>query len=545
MYTMKTTLGSLLLFCVFRVGLSQDVFSPEQRMNWLAKAEASKPMLIETVKTPQRMVSLKQNAQAWQGWEAVEAGDMETFYQTSLKKQPEIVVDFGEHLTGYFSCTLDLIGISESDAPTRLKFTFGEVPSELATPFDPYPGSLSRAWLQDEIVTIEYVPETVHIPRRVSFRYLKIEILGNSNNFDYKISEMAVKATTSAKVVPETLATGTPSMIADIDRVGLATLRECMQTVYEDGPKRDQRLWIGDLYLEALANTYSYRNHDLTKRCLYLLAGLAAPNGFLHATVFEKPNPHPQTGQHILDYSLLYNVALLDYLKVTDDRETAVDLWPVAVQQIEIARTYLGTDLLYNQRPIWIFFDWRDNFDKLASLQGLFVKVLKDTYELAKMIGKEKEVTGLPELARQMSSTARKNYYDSTRGIVVSGQQKQISYLSQVWMALGGVLNKKEAQKALKTAMSMKDAVYPGSPYGNHYVVEALITCGMEQEAKDYLIEYWGGMVSKGADTFWEIYDPGNDTLSPNKFFPVNSYCHAWSCTPVYFIRKYPDIFQR
>ncbi len=33
------------------------------------------------------------------------------------------------------------------DAPLRLKLTFGEVPAELATPFDPYPGSLSRAWL--------------------------------------------------------------------------------------------------------------------------------------------------------------------------------------------------------------------------------------------------------------------------------------------------------------------------------------------------------------------------------------------------------------
>lgn len=110
-----------------------------------------------------------------------------------------------------------------------------------------------------------------------------------------------------------------------------------MQTVYEDGPKRDQRLWIGDLYLEALANAYTFKNHELTKHCLYLLAALANDEGLLHATLLEKPKPHPQYGTHTLDYCLIYNVALLEYLKETGDMETANDLWPVAVRQIELA----------------------------------------------------------------------------------------------------------------------------------------------------------------------------------------------------------------
>ena len=66
----------------------------------------------------------------------------------------------------------------------------------------------------------------------------------------------------------------------------------------------------------------------------------------------------------------------------------------------------------------------------------------------------------------------------------------------------------------------------------------------MGAEAKANLQTYWGGMVTKKADTFWEVYDPNNEYLSPYNFFPINSYCHAWSCTPVYFIRKYPEIFQ-
>ena len=70
-----------------------------------------------------------------------------------------------------------------------------------------------------------------------------------------------------------------------------------MQTVYEDGPKRDRRLWIGDLYLEALANAYTFKNHELTKYCLYLLAAFANDEGLLHATLLEKPQPIRNTAR--------------------------------------------------------------------------------------------------------------------------------------------------------------------------------------------------------------------------------------------------------
>ena len=177
----------------------------------------------------------------------------------------------------------------------------------------------------------------------MSFRYLKIELLGASS-FDFAFDKLTFRAQTSAKTAPLPLASTTDPLIRKINEVGLLTLKECMQTVYEDGPKRDRRLWIGDLYLEALANAWSYKNHDLTKRCLYLLAALANDEGLLHATVLETPTPHPQNGTHCLDYSLLYNVALLEYLKETGDKEVALDLWPVVVRQIEMALRQYSDD---------------------------------------------------------------------------------------------------------------------------------------------------------------------------------------------------------
>jgi alpha-L-rhamnosidase len=110
---------------------------------------------------------------------------------------------------------------------------------------------------------------------------------------------------------------------------------------------------------------------------------------------------------------------------------------------------------------------------------------------------------------------------------------------------LSGVASQKEGIGAFSNLAQMKDVVRPGGPYLYYYVVEAMIKCGMNKEAKDAITSYWGGMVEKGADTFWEVYDPSNDFVSPYNSFLVNSYCHAWSCTPVYFIRKYPEIFQK
>lgn len=59
------------------------------------------------------------------------------------------------------------------------------------------------------------------------------------------------------------------------------------------------------------------------------------------------------------------------------------------------------------------------------------------------------------------------------------------------------------------------------------------------QALANYETYYWGGMISHGADTFWELYNPENPAESPYGSSIVNSYCHAWSCTPTYLLRKY------
>lgn len=548
---MKTTLKKLFL-CGFLVNsllaaYGQDFYA-SQRASWAEKAEQSIPRLTVTEKKPVALVNIVKDETAFQQYKAVQTAPINKLYDSSFKETKSVIVDFGEHITGSFSFSTDLLR-AESDAPARFKLTFGEVPSELVTPFDPYQGGLSRAWLQDEVVTVMTMPATMTIPRRVSFRYVKIELIATPPGYDFCISGMKCDAVTSAVNTPEELSATTPQLFKDIDRVSLNTLKECMQTVYEDGPKRDQRLWLGDLYLEALANNYSFKQYDLTKRCLYLLASLSEHNGKLNATVFEAPEPKPQAKQHLYDYSFLFGVTLKDYLLETGDRETAEDLWPVVKKQLESAYKYLQDDGMMNyeqaSREWWIFFDWKDGLHREVAFHGVTIFAFREAYELAQLLNKENEVSQLPGLIKKMKKAVRKHYYNPKTGLFTGILNDQVSYASQIWMVLSEVPTQKEAQRALRALKTTENVCTPGAPYLFHYYIEALIKSGLKEEAKKEMAEYWGGMIHKGADTFWEVYDPRNEYLSPYNFYPVNSYCHAWSCTPTYFIRKYPEIFQK
>ena len=84
-----------------------------------------------------------------------------------------------------------------------------------------------------------------------------------------------------------------------------------------------------------------------------------------------------------------------------------------------------------------------------------------------------------------------------------------------------------------------EEALKPVTPYMYHHYIQALIDAEEKDKAFQLMNSYWGGMVNSGADTFYELYNPENPEESPYGAAAVNSYCHAWSCTPAYFLRKY------
>ena len=106
-------------------------------------------------------------------------------------------------------------------------------------------------------------------------------------------------------------------------------------------------------------------------------------------------------------------------------------------------------------------------------------------------------------------------------------------------MVLGGVITGDKAKDALFSVISSSSSVKPCTPYMHHYLVEALVKVGEVAAAEQYIKEIWGKMAKQGHDTFPELYAADDPEFSSYGDRKINSMCHAWSCTPAYFIRKY------
>ena len=135
------------------------------------------------------------------------------------------------------------------------------------------------------------------------------------------------------------------------------------------------------------------------------------------------------------------------------------------------------------------------------------------------------------------------NFYDKKIDIFVSGKNRQISWASQIWMILANLIDQKKSREILERIIKNENALKPVTPFVYHYALEALLKCRLNKEAKKLLINYWGGMIERGANTFWEVFDDKDPHYSPYGNYLINSYCHSWSSTPAYFFRKYSSVF--
>ena len=327
--------------------------------------------------------------------------------------------------------------------------------------------------------------------------------------------------------------------LEQLDRIACNTLHDCMQKVFEDGPKRDQRLWMGDLRLQALANYETYQMNDMVKGCLYLFGALPMENGQVGACVFLEPEPEVDDTS-MFDYSLLYVVALWDYYKQTKDKEALRDLWETARTQISLAQKRVDNGIVRDRDVLgWCFLDWSLELNKQAGAQGVLLYAMQSAIAIAQELRENRDAECLKGTYEVYRKAAKAYFYDEKKGLFVSGENRQISYASQVWLILGGVVDSEEGLRILHNVAADREALEMVTPYMYHYYIEALLKCNADEEALAVLTEYWGGMARLGADTFWELYNPKNPDESPYGGTIVNSYCHAWSCAPAYFLRKY------
>ena len=456
-----------------------------------------------------------------------------------LGKDGMVEIDFGRHMVGYLHLKLGYIN-SHPDAPVWLKIYFAESKKELEEKVENYDGWICSGWVQQEQIHVDVIPAEIELPRRYAFRYVKIEVLDISSKFELTIDDAYVEAVSSADETTLIPYESTDKELVAIDRIACNTLHDCMQQVFEDGPKRDRRLWIGDLRLQALANYETYRMNDMVKGCLYLFAALPMENGQVGACVFMEPEPEVDD-TCMFDYSLLFIPTLWNYYQETGDRQALEELWLTVKQQLKLAEERVDEDGIVADSDVlgWCFLDWSLELNKQAGAQGVLLYALKAAIRIAGELKEDREAEMMQKKYDLYCGAAKKYFWDEKQKLFVSGKDRQVSYASQVWLILGGAANQKEGINILHRVAQHQNAVRIVTPYMYHYYIEAFLQCGEKEEALQIMKTYWGGMAKQGADTFWELYDPKNPEASPYGGTIVNSYCHAWSCAPAYFLRRY------
>lgn len=453
-----------------------------------------------------------------------------------MGKNDYLVLDFGDHFVGHFSINIEKHG-SLMDAPLTLKLQFAERPNELSYKSSNYKGWLSSSWIPEETVHIDQLPTKLELPRRYSFRYVKITVMDTSPK--WKVSFNSPKVISESAVDENNLPKFNISdpELKKIGKVSLKTLAECMQDVFEDGPKRDQRLWLGDLHLQALVNYATFKNYNLVKRCLYLFAGMTTSEGKLSANIFTN-NQLGADDTFLFDYSLFFVSCLKDYLEVTQDKKTVINLYKVAKDQIDLASKYVSNDGKLTLPEDWpAFIDWGDDVDKSTAAQAVFIKVMKDFIELNTQlnIGTVNKYT---VLLKSLINYSIQKLFDQKSGLFMS--KGEVNIYSQIWMTLAKVFPQEENVKLMNSTYKKFFPVKNvATPYMYHFIAEALLQTGMRKKGVQLIKTYWGQMISMGADTFWEAFKPNDPNFSPYGSPLVNSYCHAWSCTPIYLIKKY------
>ena len=499
----------------------------------LNKAKELFPKLKETIVRPIRTIVPVADGDDYR------ADETEDYRERRLSTGESVVLDFGDHETGYITVSFGSDG-SHPDAPVWIRVRFAERLSELFENVAEYNGWISKAWIQETQAHLDILPIQVSFPRRYAFRYVQIEVLDCSTKYQLMVQDVYATAVSSADESKLAMYNCRDPKLEVLDRIAVRTLHECMQTVFEDGPKRDRRLWMGDLRLEALTSYETYHADQMVKEGLYLFAGDTDSEGRVASNMFIEPTIEADDVS-MFDYSLFFTTTLRDYIAKTGDEEAISDLYETAIRQVELAEENLGSDgvIQDSDQMGWCFVDWNLKLNKQASAHGIYLYALLAAAELAEWMHDENRKKRFLEMHDLGRKAARRVLWDPDKNFFVSGIDRQISYASQCWMILGRALSAEEGMSALNAVEKEQQTEGMVTPYMYHHYIQALMDCGCENKAKEVLKSYWGGMASDGADTFFELYRPGYPNESPYGGTIVNSYCHAWSCAPAYFIRKY------
>ena len=345
-------------------------------------------------------------------------------------------------------------------------------------------------------------------------------------------------------------------LLNKIWEVGAYTMDLTTREFFMDGIKRDRWTWSGDAIQSYLMNYYLHFDTECVKRTIRQLRGK------------DPVTAHINT---IMDYTFYWFKSVLDYYQYTGDAAFICEMWPRMVSLMTYCLGRANAEgMAEGKADDWIFVDWVDfpmhKRGILAFEQILFAKALETMQECAEVLLSHPDTTcrvineptltedylrksanKYESLSKTLNKRIRDIFWDKEEHAYLHAVEdgelnNQITKFPNMFAILYGLSDEDERQQIMEHVM-LKPTVNPiTTPYMRFYELEALCMMGHQTEVLKEMRDYWGGMLSEGATSFWEKYVPtetGTQHLAMYGRPYGKSLCHAWGASPVYLLGKY------
>ena len=448
------------------------------------------------------------------------AGHVTRVSKTHPDFDPALVLDFGRDVTGYPE-----IAVADSSGGI-VDVLYGE--GLFLTRVDTFVLKGGRQVLEPF--------------NRRTFRYMKL--LFRETPAPVHVAEVSLRMDTYPVEHRGSFSCSDP-LLDRIWDVGRHTMRLSMLDHFVDCPWRERTLYGGDMYPENLIAHYAFGDPRMSRKCLRQMAAIQYPEGAL-----PPYGPYRGCDGFYPAWSAYWGLALLDHFELTGDRELLDELWPNlvgllkwAIGQIENevgliaepAGRALATEAEPDPFKRWLRAD-RTLHTAWSNLP--FYVLLHRSGKLADAIGRPAEAARYGAAAEKMAGALMRHLVDAGTGLCMAsarqpGRRPSDQY-DNALLLWSGILPQGQGCSVARAALGPTAGGVGRitSPFHGLFVLEGLYRYGEGQLALDFMRQYWGEMLRRGATTCWEHFSldwpPG---VVPDRGI---SLCHGWSAAPTY-----------
>jgi len=304
------------------------------------------------------------------------------------------------------------------------------------------------------------------------------------------------------------------------------SLRLCMENFMLDGVKRDRLPWVGDLAMSMLVNAYAFGDGAIIKQTLSVLGRAGISKSHLNG---------------IFDYSLWWIISHDLYQLYFADMSYLHKEWPRIQQMLtDLQQRCDEMGMLKVREDEWLFIDWVE-MEKVTALQILWQWAQQSAANLAERIGETETASFWRQSSRKLEKALYRTAWDDKQKLwygTPNAQNSSFSRHALFFSVVSGLISNDDYSSVLPSLLG-NDLTAVGTPYMAGFEYMALSMLGAVPQMLQRTKAYWGGMLKRGATTFWEAYNADEEGDDAYRFYnrPFGkSLCHAWSAGPAAFL---------